>query len=88
MRYPKWMLYNEQSQCKVNDLGVPVFQDPSGRRISQGLAADWGVVVANLQLETENLGPHVFLVAPWRKTMVKSHHHKKNNGYGNILYGI
>ncbi|CAL1154170.1 unnamed protein product [Cladocopium goreaui] len=36
--------------------------------ISQGLAADWGVVVANLQLETEkaekaeNLGPHVFLV--------------------------
>eukprot|EP00435_Cladocopium_sp_Y103_P033017 s2374_g8.t1 len=29
--------------------------------ISQGLAADWGVVVANLQL-TENLGPHVFLV--------------------------
>ncbi|CAK9007415.1 Acyl-coenzyme A oxidase-like protein (Acyl-CoA oxidase-like protein), partial [Durusdinium trenchii] len=29
--------------------------------ISQGLAADWGVVVANLVLE-ENLGPHVFLV--------------------------
>jgi len=30
--------------------------------ISQGLAADWGVVVANLIVEQQNFGPHVFLV--------------------------
>jgi len=36
-------------------------------RISQGLAADWGVVVANLIVEQQNFGPHVFLVVTWMK---------------------
>lgn len=36
--------------------------EPQKRRISQGLAADWGVVMAKLLLDDRDLGPHVFLI--------------------------
>merc|ERR1719321_1225453 len=43
------------------DLHTP---SPSATKtwISQGLSADWGVVVAQLVVEEQHLGPHVFLL--------------------------